>query len=722
MPKPTASEAKIREALERLAPEIIVAEIDNHGSQQDVEFFLGLLARSNHTFFKYPNAKREKLRDDFFTRLVEYFKRRFSVALVQELEVIETVVRRTEVGYRNLLKILNQLPVRSRSPTIQSAATLNLAAQRFDYIERRMETSLRKARGLSLSDPITAKTTDGTEFHVDNARAGFLHNLAATLGMFAYENKWLTADGAIILPAIATCSDIEIEEAAASEILATSWNRWERIEQRRRYWGGDFIELKEGKKSPNLPEGGLAYFEYNPTDADKFDWIANERFKERNLQNIAELRFETFVNEKVVGIDGPARLLPDQFISLKEVSAAHLLSLILGVDVRADRNKYAGLTIVEWLRAYSVLSEIAAQKMADGKTPLERHFIRLDIPELEGTLTQLGLEGESAKVFIRQASFAQRSMDMFDCPLLKLADESIFLIAPASVYTDVAMATYSNLTSLGEKFDKKGKRFERLVRRYFEEKGFRPYSIDATRNGKSYEIDVIVPWDDYLFVFECKNMSLSDHHPIRSYYFRQERDGFIEQVQRQIKALTDYPDLSIAASGIDPTAKKIVPCILYELPYSEPGPTDGVYIADWSSVSRFFDGRYLRAKLPYDLPNANKLLHRIALYSFWSGEAPTPNDFLKQLANPIQVRIMDRRIQEIESVFVVDENGFGLTKERRLGAASLPLLSKVLGFDLREVRRVEKDVGRKVKTFNKKFKMKQVVEQTRVFREKLKRQ
>ena len=113
--------------------------------------------------------------------------------------------------------------------------------------------------------------------------------------------------------------------------------------------------------------------------------------------------------------------------------------------------------------------------------------------------------------------------------------------------------------------------------------------------------------------------------------------GFIEQVQRQIKALTDYPDLSIAASGIDPTAKKIVPCILYELPYSEPGPTDGVYIADWSSVSRFFDGRYLRAKLPYDLPNANKLLHRIALYSFWSGEAPTPNDFLKQLANPIQV-------------------------------------------------------------------------------------
>ena len=83
---------------------------------------------------------------------------------------------------------------------------------------------------------------------------------------------------------------------------------------------------------------------------------------------------------------------------------------------------------------------------------------------------------------------------------------------------------------------------------------------------------------------------------------------------------------------------------------------------------------------------------------------------------------MDRRIQEIESVFVVDENGFGLTKERRLGAASLPLLSKVLGFDLREVRRVEKDVGRKVKTFNKKFKMKQVVEQTRVFREKLKRQ
>jgi nuclease-like protein len=718
----TISEADIRAGLSALSADQILAELANHSAtKENVSFFLDLLQRSNHVFFKYPNPKREILRDELFSRIETHVRENFTSETQERFHEVVKIIRRVELGYRNLLAILSKTPIRQRPPVVQSSAALELIAQRLDFIQQRARDSLRQAKTLVYSDEVMATLDDGSKFNVDAATTGFIENLGTTIGMLAHENNWIKGDETVVLPPFGESGDDHIKESETTEILATSWRRWERAEQRRRYWGGEFIDIEGGKPVSGMPPDVRAYFEYRRPEDDLYDWVANERVKEYIMQNFAELRFETFAKRKAAGISGPIKLFPDQFVNLQEVNSAGFLSMLLGVDVRSDATSYSGLRMVEWLRGYCALSEMAGESIEKGKSPRDRNLIRFDPGQLEDKLVTLGLSAKSSEQFVLNTVFADRSDDLFDCPLLKCTDGSILLFAPASVHVDPGVVTYSNLVSLQDRLEGKGKRFEESVVRFFQEKNFKPYSVRASRNGELFEIDVLLPWNEYLFVFECKNRGLSEHHPIQSYYFREERSGFIQQVQRQVKGLLDYPDMSIEASGINPREKKIVPCVLYALPYAEPGPIEGVFIADWSSLSRFFKNRYLKSKQPHELFGRHRLLHRSALYSFWNGKEPTPEDLLRQLSNPVQVQIVRSRMERIESVFIVDENGVGVTTEYQRGSMRMKDLGDLLGFDFRAVSHEERRVKKMVAALNKKLEKKQVISQTRAFRESDKR-
>lgn len=567
-----------------------------------------------------------------------------------------------------------------------------------------------------------AKLDDGTEFNVDAATTGFIENLGAVLGMLAHENNWIARDGTVVLPPLLECTKEQITEALMTEIVATSWLRWQRAEQRRRYWGGQFIEIEQGRPLTGMPAEARAYFEYRRSDDDMYDWIANERQKESVMQDFAELRFEAFLERRASGILSSAKLFPEQFVNLQEVNSAGFLSTILGVNIADDSTLYAGMRMVEWIRAYSTLSEIAAERIKNAESPTDRNVIRFKPGELEETLLRLGLSKKASEQFVLNATFAARSDDLFDCPLLRCSDDTALFFAPGSVHADPGMVTYSNLVSLQQKLDSKGKNFEASVMKFFKEKGFTPYSIRADRQGEVFEIDVVLSWDDHIFVFECKNRGLSELHPIQAYYFRKERTAAIAQIKRQVEALLKYPDIFPDACGVHPRGKKIVPCILHALPYSEPGPVDGVFIADWSSVSRFFTNRYLRMKQPLKLFKDSRLLHRSAMYSFWSAERPKPEDFCRQLANPVQIRIIESRMERIESVFIVDEESFGITTEYQRGPTDLKQLGKLLGFDPKALVRTERKVAKIVSAMNKKHERDQLIEQTRRFREQQKRQ
>jgi hypothetical protein len=481
------SEAEIRSGLASLSDSIILSELGGHpNTAENIDLFLELLQRSNHLFFKYPNPKQEKKRDEFLAEIENFISQNFDNATQTRFTDIVSLIRRVELGYRNILHFLEKLPTRKRSGVLQSTAVLELAARRLDFIEGRTLESLQKAKSLSYSDEVVATLDDGSEFNVDAATTGFVENLGTTIKMFAHENRWITPEGIIELPSRCECTQEDISEVSGTEFLATSWRRWERVEQRRRYWGGQFINYPDGKALRSISDVRV-HFEYLPGDDDIYDWIANERFKEYIMQNLAELRYETFAADKVTGIAKSPRLPPEDFVSIIEVNAASLLSTELGVDVYSDSTLHAGLRIVEWIRGYCTLSEIAAQSIRSGKTPAERNLITFEPGQLESRLTNVGLSSAQAERFIANAMFTPRSVDLFDCPLLQVEDGSILFFAPAAVHVHPAIATYSNLASMDDEFEGKGERFEQAVTKFFKGKGFNPYSIRTTRNG---EIDL----------------------------------------------------------------------------------------------------------------------------------------------------------------------------------------------------------------------------------------
>ena len=676
--------------------------------------------RSGQLFFKYPN-KREGARNLFFSELQKLFAKTLSAGLQQSLTDVVTTVRRVEEGYRNVLHILNKLPARSRPPTTQVSAALKLASHYLDFVERRARESIKKKKRLSVPDEPTGTLDDGTPFLIDSATTSLIENLGATLEMFAHENGWISRDGRIVFPELQEVSDEELSESVAVATLATSWIRWERVEQRRRYWGGEFVEIENGRAIEGMPGEARAYFEYVPSGEEHYDWIANERLKEQLQQIVAELMFETPALEQEKDISDQPKLLPDEFVSVREVSSAMYLSRVLGADVRTDRGKYAGLKIIEWLRGYSALNKLALECFERNVDPLERCLPAFDRMELQHRLEQAGLSSEAATAFIAQVTFCTRSEDLFDCPLLQMSGGSLLFVAPAAIHADPGMTTYSNLLSLEERFDGKGKRFEAEVQQFFQAMGLNAFSIDTSRDGEPYEIDVLVPWESHLFIFECKNRGLSNHHPIQSYYFRKERDAFIKQIKRQLNGLAMYPEMAIEAGGVDPRQMQIVPIILYEAPYAEGGAHDGIYIADWSSIGRFFKDRYLNSKTPHVLHRKKRLIHRSGLYSFWQGKEPAPNDLMRQLSDPVQVRIMQSRIKEIESVFVIDENRLGVSRELQRGPFILERVGKLLGFDAAGVKSEERKARRQVAALNKALEQKELRQQTRAFRERQKR-
>lgn len=154
---------------------------------------------------------------------------------------------------------------------------------------------------------------------------------------------------------------------------------------------------------------------------------------------------------------------------------------------------------------------------------------------------------------------------------------------------------------------------------FFEEQGYDAKSLKFKIGNEEFEYDVIVPWDDYVFILECKNRTLSGHNPTAAYYFSIETASAIKQVTRLAEAMANHADVVLERTGIDVGSKKIVPCVVNSLPYAMTGDIAGVYVTDASGVKRFFQERNFHIVRPDLLKNNSAILHRTPMKSLWAG-------------------------------------------------------------------------------------------------------
>ena len=658
--------------------------------------FLGHLRRTSSLIITYPNKGRENKRRKFFDELNKYIHDELgpgaSDLLSQELALLD----RIEKGYRGILDLLDQCDISRLPSEIRIAAYISRATHEYAHVIKESYKAISERREIMLPLGALFRRENMPPLDPDACITAIVEFLTITLVMEAYKNKWFDADKCVVLPQLPAVGDDERFKAGSTVVLSYCWRLWRRTEERRRFLGGTFkVHI-----APNLPHGipeAVKHLTiYNPPEEEVFDYIANERLQERLGQTFMDMLVETDVENKATGIRNGAPLLPDAFVSTEEVHAAVSLSEILSYDIAVDKEQPCGLRLVEWLRGYAVLKQLATDRNGE-KINIEELSFTIPRKELTTILERCGLNPLKANRFTDIATLKESSRDLFDCPLIKMKEGFMMVFAPALINANIARIILSTIASLGDPLARKGGAFERYILSFLKNNHLRAESFKVKREGEEYEYDVVLDWGDYIFVFECKNHSLSNHHPVQAYYFNLEIRSNAKQVIRLTEALRHYPDILRERFGIDVLTKTLVPCVLNALPYSIPGKMWGVYFTDASALKRFFQERYFHLKTFYPIDKNVKFLHRIATKSLWTSDQPSPEDFIRQFECPFQYELM-RRHTELSSVsFAIGKTDAVITHEYTRTEISVESLSDMVGISSRIVRKDMEAVAKQVK-------------------------
>lgn len=144
-------------------------------------------------------------------------------------------------------------------------------------------------------------------------------------------------------------------------------------------------------------------------------------------------------------------------------------------------------------------------------------------------------------------------------------------------------------------------------------------------------------------------------------------------------------------------SKQVVPCVLNNLPYARSGLHEGVYFFDFSALARFFGSRTLNIKSVHNLGGGAKLAQRTGTLPIWEGEKPTAGDLLKQLEDPIELRVLRHHTQATANVFQLDESTGALSPEQLREDVTAMTLADMAGIPRRTVKLAIDKAARKAK-------------------------
>jgi hypothetical protein len=200
----------------------------------------------------------------------------------------------------------------------------------------------------------------------------------------------------------------------------------------------------------------------------------------------------------------------------------------------------------------------------------------------------------------------------------------------------VLQIVISQWRSLGYTFADKGNSFEDGVMSLFREHGIASQSLTIRESGDIFQFDVLVLWEGYLFIFECKNYLLPADSPGEEFYFLEKIDEAIDQVLRLETAIKTHPELIEQHLGQSLSGLIAIPIVLNAMPFSLPDQRRGVYVYDYAALGKFCDG-YLSVGQQLTVDGRQKRVEHI-IYKFWERDSPAPGDLVRAMAEPIQLK------------------------------------------------------------------------------------
>lgn len=427
------------------------------------------------------------------------------------------------------------------------------------------------------------------------------------------------------------------------------------------------------------------------------------------------MSLQTNMQTQASGIAAPLPLPPGTFVSPQEAHSGVSLSEILGYSIVDDHERPCGLRLLEWIRGYAALQCLAKERYSQhGKSGIYFSIPREDLIDL---LDRVGLKDGTAEIFIDQASLRMSSRDLFDQPLIRIEDGSLLLFGPGLLNSDPARLTLSAIGNEGEQLGRKGNAFEAETLRFFQDQGYAAKAFKFKHEGEEYQYDAIVPWDDHVFVLECKNRTLSGHNPVAAYYFVMEIASAVKQVTRLANALVEHAGLVLERFGIDVANKTVVPCVVNSLPYAMKGDLDGVYVTDASGLRRFFQERNFHIVRPHHLKTKNAtILHRTAMKSLWAGEKPTTADLMSYLRDPLALQLGIGHGKEAGHIFGLGERTVVAVTDLVQEEMTTASIAKLFSVDEKWVQHEAKAVAAGIRKATKKHEKRSVRDADRAWR------
>lgn len=711
--KPTeATERRLREAtvkagLETLDWEILQSHLDEIAvTKSQVSELCGHIRRHTDFICKYPRKEYEKRRDGFFEHAISYVRGRLGQRPASQIASEVQLIKLIERGYRSIVATLARCDIGRRSPEIRVSACIDRACYEYGNLRKLHDKAVAEAAELNLMSGLRLTDDNGRPYSPDAALDALAESVAMTVVMESYTNGWFVKD-VVVLPDLPPVGQTERYQSGSTQMLALCWRQWHRVEKRRRFLGGKLTLLPREKLPQDCHPKIDAVITYEPeakglSENEVYDFLANKRLQDRLVQTFFEMELEAGLSGGGIGIGDKVDLPPAQIVSIEEAHAGMSLSELLGYSIADDSERPCGIRLLEWVRGYIVLKEVARTRAAAASSSGESYAIRFGRAELIDLLQRCGLAENAAARFIELVALHKSARDMFDCPLIRIGQAEYLLFAPAVIDLNVAMAVLSNLSNRGAELGSKGLAFEGGVQRFFKERRMPVFAFRARRANEEFEYDAVLAWDRYLFLFECKNRSLSGGDPAQAYYFDLEVKSQAKQALRLARALEDFPDIIEEHLGKQYLGMTIVPCVLHSLPYSRIGKLGGVYFTDWSALTRFFSQPYFRIKVPHRIGN-KVLLHRTAMRRLWEGDVPTAKDFLKQIEEPFQLSLSLQHLDISLTDFIISESEVVVTSDIFRAEMTTRSISNAVGVDADRVLKEIAEVGEYAKAFRSKL-------------------
>ncbi|MCG6268362.1 hypothetical protein, partial [Vibrio furnissii] len=579
------------------------------------------------------NNKVRKQRDDFIENLLSLTSScsdEVKGLIISKVKIIKV----SEELFDKISKFIKQCDISNEPKEIQVWSHLKRVESEFKLIHKDLESylsKLGKPKNKVLSPYTIIENDKGSSFSADAASEHLVQYLSITLQLLSYEFKMFNS-GKIVIPNQASVSDTNVYQAGSMELLAKSWRELEDSCQRSILFGGDVFCCREDEVQKDARENGVKlsyHYERNESDYEMFDAISCERVKKRSLQHYLDILSNPELRKKVASnIDTVGNLTEHSFLSESEILTCIVLGDIFCVNILEDQKKYNKLTLAEWIRSYSALQRISQDIDIDTNSKILSHEYIIDI------LDSVGIPKDKGEIFIDLITFSQGSKDLYDCPLIKIENDSYYFAYYSCSDFSAANVILSRFSSLEAESSDKGFKFESDVIEMVRKGVGNCESFKFKRGLDEYEYDAVFTIDNKLFILECKNRSLSWYNPVKAFRNKKYLFETTEQVLRLKDALISYPEVLQEKLGIDVAEYEIIPVIFNCMPFCWKGTLNNVYVTDYSSFSRLLRSSEINLVMSSKLGQKAK---KTSKYKQWKGSKICGEDIVNHLNNPIQI-------------------------------------------------------------------------------------